>query len=251
MVTGAPCGEPPDRSEGGDTAELRAGVTDVAGNLAQVWERIGAAAARSGRRPAEVTLVAVTKGVDGVRIRTAIAWGVRDLGESRVQEAASKIEALGQIVRWHMIGHLQRNKARQAAALFDVIHSLDNPRLASDLTRRAGRILDVLLQVNLSGAPRQFGIAPDELGMLANAVTALPHLRVIGLMTIAPQPPTPQTARPVFRRLRELRDALNARSAFVEPLRHLSMGMSDDFDVAVEEGATLVRIGRAIFGPRD
>ncbi len=220
-------------------------MNDIAVKVARVRERITAAAARSGRRADDVLLVAVTKGVDVDRMRAAVAAGMRDLGESRVQEAAPKIEALGRSVRWHLVGHLQRNKARTAAHLFEVIHSIDSPRLLADLSRRAMRPLDVLLQVNVGGEPQKYGVAPEGLAALARSAAGLPNLRIVGLMTIAPQSPDPERVRSVFRRLRGLRDEIGRLLG--APLPHLSMGMSDDFEVAIEEGATMVRIGRAIF----
>jgi len=231
-------------------------VSDVAANVARVRERIAAAARRGGRRPEDVTLVAVSKGVDPARIVAAAAAGVTEFGENRVQEAGPKIAALqGRLAgraRWHMVGHLQRNKARQAAGLFAVLHSLDDTALAAALDRHlaaSARTLDALVQVNVAGEPQKFGIAPDRLPALLRELVGLPRLRVIGLMTIAPQVSNPETVRPVFRGLRELRDSV-ARLQLAPALVDLSMGMSDDFEVAVEEGATLVRVGRAIFGPR-
>lgn len=221
-------------------------MSDVASALARVRERIAAAAARAGRRPEEITLVAVTKGVDLARIREAVAAGVTDLGESRVQEAAGKVAALRAQARWHLVGHLQRNKAGLAAGLFSVIHSVDSLRLAEDLSRRAPQPLEILLQVNVTGERQKSGVSAESLAALARGTATLPQLRVVGLMTIPPLHPDPEHARPVFRRLRELRDEL--AKVVGTGLPHLSMGMSDDLEVAVEEGATMVRIGRAIFG---
>jgi len=231
-------------------SELRFEVSDVAASVALVRGRIAAAAIRSGRRPEDSTLVAVTKDVDVARIRAAIAAGVVDLGENRVQEARRKIDALGQGPRWHMVGHLQRNKAAEAAAMFDVIHSMDGPGILRELSRRAQRPIEVLLQVNVAGEPQKHGVAPDGLIDLASEAAQLPGIGVVGLMTIAPVATNAETVRPVFRKLRVLRDELNRRGVFQSPLVHLSMGMTDDFDVAVEEGATIVRIGRGIFGER-
>lgn len=240
----------------------------IADRFAVVHERIAAAARCVGRQPAEVTLVAVTKTKTAPLIAEAIAAGATDLGENRVQEAAEKIELLcdqRSRVRWHLIGHLQRNKARTAAALFDMIHSIDNLRLAEALDRHAGeqapagRRLPVLLQVNISGEASKEGF--NLVGGAANAAAltallpeieallALPHLAVHGLMTIAPLVETPELARPYFCALRELRDEL-ARRYPQSDWTQLSMGMTDDFEVAIEEGATIVRIGRAIFGER-
>ncbi|MGH2398774.1 MAG: YggS family pyridoxal phosphate-dependent enzyme [bacterium] len=225
-------------------------MTDVAANVTRVRERIAAAATRSGRRFEDVRLIAITKDVEAERIRAAVAAGVGELGENRVQEARRKIDVLGRDPRWHMVGHLQRNKAAEAAALFDVIHSIDGPAILRELSRRAERPVEVLLQVNVAGEPQKHGVAPDGLVDLAADAAHLPGIVVVGLMTIAPIASDPDTARPVFRRLRELRDELNRRAVLHAPLAHLSMGMTDDFEVAIEEGATIVRIGRGIFGER-
>ena len=222
-------------------------MSDVAAGVARVRARIAAAAERAGRRPEEITVVAVTKGVELARVRDVVAAGVTDVGESRVQEAAAKIPALRAAARWHLVGHLQRNKAGLAAGLFSVIHSLDSVRLAEDLSRHAPQVLDVLLQVNVAREAQKFGVPPEGLSALLRSVAVLPNLRVIGLMTIPPLHRDPEQARPVFRRLRTLRDEV--AKVLGTALPHLSMGMSDDVDVAVEEGATLVRVGRAIFTP--
>jgi len=231
-------------------------VSDVAANVSRVRERIATAARRSGRRVEDVVLVAVSKGVDPSQVLAATGSGVTDFGENRVQEALPKIThvrlQVAEAVRWHLVGHLQRNKARQAVPLFDVIHSVDSVALAiavDERARQAGRICDVLVQVNVASEPQKFGIAPDAVLTTLQSLIALSGIRVVGLMTIAPQVDHPEVARSVFRRLRELRDEA-ARAGGVSALVHLSMGMSEDFEVAVEEGATMVRIGRAIFGPR-
>ncbi len=226
------------------------GVTDVAAAVARVRARIAEAAARRGRRPEEVTLLAVTKGVDLGPIRDAVACGITDIGENRVQEAAPKVAALGPVARWHMVGHLQRNKVKTATSLFKVIQSLDSQRLAAEISRQVIAPIDVLVQVNVAGEAQKYGIPPEAVPPTVAAVTALSGIRVVGLMTIAPLTEDPETVRPIFRRLRELRDALAPVRSAHHPLRELSMGMSEDFEVAVEEGATLVRIGRAIFGER-
>ncbi len=226
------------------------GAMDVAARVMRVRARIAEAATRSGRRPEEITLVAVTKGVDVARIREALASGITDLGENRVQEAIPKVAAVGRALRWHMVGHLQRNKVRDAVSLFDVIQSLDSQRLAVEISERAVRPIEVLLQVNVAGEAQKFGLPPEAVLAVAPDLVALPGLRIIGLMTIAPQANDPEEVRPVFRRLRELRDALAPLRSAQSPLTELSMGMSEDFDVAVAEGATIVRIGRAVFGAR-
>ncbi len=207
---------------------------------------------RVGRDPESVTLVGVTKGRGLAIVREALSAGLRDLGENRVQEAVSKIDAVGPGPRWHLIGHLQRNKARLAAGRFQVIHSIDGLRIAQAVDRaagEAGRRIPVLIEVNVAGETTKHGIAPGEAEDLIGRVCAMPHLDAIGLMTVAPLADDPEAVRPVFRELRELRDRLRARvagAAFGE----LSMGMTDDFEVAIEEGATMVRIGRALFEER-
>ncbi len=212
------------------------------------------AAVRSGRDPASILLVGATKGVDADRVRAAVAAGLRELGENRVQEALPKIRAVGPGRRWHLIGHLQRNKARLASEYFEVIHSIDSPTTALALDRalsRAGapgRRLTVLIEVNVAGEATKHGVGPDGVEPLVAAVGACSSLVPGGLMTVAPMG-GPEAVRPIFRRLRELRDGLRAGIGG-DGFRELSMGMSDDFEVAIEEGATMVRIGRAIFGER-
>jgi PLP dependent protein len=220
-------------------------MLDIAGNLERVRERLARAAERSGRRPADVLLIAVSKTIDVERMRAAVAAGVAALGENRVQEARSKVAELGRPVAWHLIGHLQTNKARDAVELFDVIHSLDRVELARELERRAaarGQVVEALLQVNVAAEASKGGVGADLVGETLDIVGKLPHVRVRGLMTIPPEVERADDARPWFRRLRELGER--------HGLRELSMGMSHDFEVAVEEGATMVRVGTAIFGPR-
>jgi pyridoxal phosphate enzyme (YggS family) len=217
-------------------------MLDMRANLGRVQEAVARACARAGRSPDHVLLIAVSKTMDVERVRLAIAAGVAALGENRVQEAKEKIEALGRPVPWHLIGSLQTNKARDAARLFDWIHSVDRLDLAQELSRRADRALNILLQVNLGDEPQKGGVAPAELKRLHEMVAALPNLKVRGLMAIPPATEQPEQARPFFRQLRELREQLG--------LEHCSMGMSADFEVAIEEGATMVRVGTAIFGPR-
>jgi len=233
------------------------GAQELAERLAAVRARIAAAARRAGRDPSEVTLVGVTKGVPAERVVAAVEAGLAELGESYVQEAGPKIAAVNRAVsnppRWHLVGRLQRNKAKEAVRLFQVVESVDRLELARELDRRAaaaGRRLEVLLQVNLSGERQKGGVAPEALAELLAACAALPALEVTGLMTVPAAAPEPEAARPAFAHLRALRDALRATPAG-KGLRHLSMGMSGDFEVAVEEGATIVRVGTALFGPRD
>jgi len=225
----------------------------VRSRLEEVIGRIEAAAARARRDPAGVTLIGVTKTVPVDRIAAAVEAGLSHLGENRVQEAAGKIEALaasGRGITWHLIGHLQSNKARKAAALFPWIHSVDSADLIARLDRAAppeGPPVNVLLQVDLGHEPTKHGVDTSRLLDLAGAVSGTARLKLCGLMTLPPWFDDPELARPFFTRLRGIRDDLAARGL---DLPHLSMGMSGDFEVAVEEGATMVRVGRAIFGER-
>jgi len=224
-------------------------LSDIASRIAHLRARIAEAAERGGRRTDDVRLIAVTKGVDPHAIGEALATGITDFGESRIQEAETKVAAFPHL-RWHMVGHLQRNKVRQAVRIFSVIQSVDSERLAVELSARADgqRAIDILLQVNVAGESQKFGVALREVPAILREVAGMPGLRVIGLMTIAPQVADPETVRPVFRSLRELRDSVRASGIVGDEFIHLSMGMTDDFEVAIEEGATMVRIGRAIFG---
>ncbi len=220
-------------------------MQDIRGNLDRVRERIARAAERAGRRPDDVLLIGVSKAVDVERIRQALAAGLPALGENRVQEAREKVAILGRPVPWHLIGHLQTNKVREALDLFDLIHSLDRLDLARELDRRArgrGRPAEALVQVNVGGEASKGGFAPEEVEQALEAISALRSVRVRGLMTIPPAVERAEDARPWFRALA----GLGKRAGLPE----LSMGMSADFEVAVEEGATMVRVGTAIFGPR-
>lgn len=222
----------------------------IAAAAQRVRSRIALAAARVGRDPAEVGLIAVSKGFSAAEIGLAASAGLHDFGENRVQEALPKIAALTD-VRWHMVGQLQRNKCPAVAGRFSLVHGVDRPDLAESLHRaalRAGLVQDVLLQVGLSGRPAQGGAAPAQVAELLTRVAGLGHLRVRGLMVIAPPAADPEEARACFATLRALRDRLQTVCGIALP--ELSMGMSGDFEVAVEEGATLVRVGRAIFGER-
>jgi len=225
----------------------------LASNLASVRERIAAAERRSGRPAGSVTLVGVVKTLPAEAIAAAVALGLTDLGENRVQEAESHQRTVARgAARWHMIGHLQRNKAGKALELFDVVHGVDGTELAVALDRRAleaGRKLAVLIEVNVSGEASKFGIAPEGAAALAEVVAPLANLQLRGLMTVGAPVARPEDARPGFARLRELRDETAQRLG--QPLPELSMGMSGDYEIAVEEGATLVRVGTALFGARD
>jgi hypothetical protein len=214
-------------------------------NVRNLQQRIARACEKAGRSPDEVTLVAVTKTVDAAAIEAAFNAGVRDFGESRIQEAKPKIEQLHKLkpgIAWHMVGHLQTNKAKTAADIFDIIHSVDSLNLARTLNDCSQKKLPVLIQVNVSAEATKSGFQLPEVKDAVKQIGKLPNLEIQGLMTIAPWVSNAEEVRPVLRQMRQLRDSLG--------LRHLSMGMSDDFEVAIEEGATLVRIGRAIFGER-
>ncbi|UCH36685.1 MAG: YggS family pyridoxal phosphate-dependent enzyme [Armatimonadota bacterium] len=227
-------------------------ILDIAGNVARVRERIAAAAARAGRRAEDIILVAASKTVEAERIALAAQAGIADFGENYVQEAQRKIERVGRGVRWHFVGHLQTNKAKQAVALFDIVQIVDSERLAAALDKRAraaGRTLPVLVEVNTSGEATKFGAAPDEASRVAEAVASLDALELKGLMTMGRLGATPDDARPCFALLRELSQRIFA-AAPGAPERWLSMGMSQDFEVAIEEGSNVVRVGTAIFGAR-
>ena len=231
---------------GKDTAAPSVKDTGIGQNLAGIRKRIAKAAEKAGRSPSEVTLVAVTKTVDVSAIQEAFAAGLCHFGESRIQEAKDKIPALSCLdprPTWHLVGHLQTNKAKTAAEMFDVIHSVDSLKVAEAISQYASRDMSVLVQVNVAGEASKHGFVLQDTIAALEHIARLPHLRIKGLMTIAPYADNPEEVRPVFRRLRLMRDSLG--------LEHLSMGMSHDFEVAIEEGATLVRIGRAIFGERE
>jgi PLP dependent protein len=217
-------------------------MESVRENLERVRERVARAAERSGRRPDEVLLIGVSKTVPAERIREAVAAGLPALGENRVQEARGKIQTLGRPAPWHLVGHLQSNKVKDALGLFDLIHSLDRIELAREIDRRATSPVDVLLQVNVAGEVAKSGFAPGDVKPALDALAALARVRVRGLMVIPPLAEAEAT-RPWFRALRQLRDNTG--------LTELSMGMSADFETAIEEGATMVRVGTAIFGQRE
>ena len=226
-------------------------MTGVAGRLQMVRDRIAAACARADRDPGSVRLIAVSKTVPAAGVAEALAAGQTLFGENRVQEALAKMAEAGPEATWHLVGHLQKNKARQAVGAFELIHGLDDRELAFELDRRAAaRSMrqPVLVQANLSGEATTRGADEDGLMPRLTTVADLPHLELRGLMIIPPPVDDPELSRPWFRRLKELRD--RAASILARPLPELSMGMTDDFEIAIEEGATLVRIGRAIFGER-
>jgi len=225
-------------------------VSEIAERLQAVRARIAAAAEKSGRPPSAVTLLAVTKTMPVARIQEALAAGARLFGENRIQEAREKIpQILG--AAWHLVGHLQTNKAKQAVELFECIHSVDSVRLAQEVSRHAmagGKRIRCLIEVNLGEEPQKSGAAADEVRQLCKVVRELPGVALEGLMTVPPFLPDPEATRPFFRRLRELRDRMVDEGGHALP--ELSMGMTNDFEVAIAEGATVVRIGTAIFGAR-
>ena len=227
----------------------------LAARFADVQARVAGAARSCGRSPDEVTLIAISKTHPANLIKELVELGATDLGENRVQEAEGKIPEVGRTsARWHLVGHLQANKARRAVNLFDVIHSLDSIDLAKRLDRLCAEIgresLPLLIQLDLGHEETKSGIDEQELPQLIAALQQLERLELIGLMTLPPFGDDPELARPYFRRLRELRDQLAGEGAFGDRKGELSMGMTHDFQVAIEEGATMVRVGTAIFGER-
>lgn len=227
---------------------------NIAENVERVRERIQSACRRSGRAFEEVRLVAVSKTKPAEAIRQAYAAGLREFGENRVQEAAAKRQELEDLAAvWHLIGHLQSNKAKSACRLFNWIHSVDSPHLAEKIDREAaaiGRKMPVLIEVHLGEEESKFGVEEDDLARMVEGIARLPALELRGLMTLPPFFDDPENARPFFRRLRELAERIAARNLAGVQMRELSMGMSHDFEVAIEEGATIVRVGTAIFGER-
>ena len=236
-------------------SETAPSLDGLSERLFEVRRRIDTCARQSGRDPAEITLVAVSKTHPPPLLQRAIEAGVRDLGENRVQEAEGKIKEVGRRhARWHLIGHLQANKARRAVTLFDVIHSVDSVSLARRLDRMCreeGRDeLPVMIQVDLAGEETKSGVTEDDLTELVDVIKGSERLRLIGLMVLPPFFEDTERVRPYFRRLRELRDELASRMDFGDGRGELSMGMSHDYEVAIQEGATMVRIGTAVFGER-
>jgi len=233
---------------------------EIRDRLRIVEERIGRAAARSGRKADDIELVVVTKTVETARIREALEAGGKNIGENRVQEALAKYEEINShppaagLPRWHMIGHLQRNKVGKALKIFDLIHSLDSLSLAGEINKEAGargRSMDILVEVNVSGEESKFGLRTGEVKDFLINLSGLNNLRILGLMTMAPFTDDPEQARPYFRKLRHLSEELKSLRLSKVEMSCLSMGMSQDFEVAIEEGANMVRIGSAIFGQRE
>lgn len=222
-------------------------------HIRDIQNRIANSAIRVGRKPEEISLVAVTKGVEIERIKEALAAGVRVFGESRVQEARPKLTAMGDEAIWHFIGHLQRNKAKYIVGEVDLIHSVDSMELSEEINNRArkkGMAQNILLEVNVSGEKGKFGLLPYAVTDMVKVISRLKSVSLKGLMTIPPFFENPEDARPYFRRLRELRDNIVRLGICPPDFRELSMGMSSDFETAIEEGATIVRVGTAIFGER-
>lgn len=223
----------------------------LAENLISVRQRIAAACSRAGRDPAAVTLLAVSKGMPPQVVRDAADAGLTLFGENKVQEAKAKIPLCPDQLRWHMIGHLQSNKCRDAVQLFEMIHSVDSVPLAEEIQKcadRQARTMPILLEVNLAGESAKFGFRPDAVLPALQQINSLPRVEIHGLMTLGPWTPDAEKVRPIFRQLRELK--ARCEQVLGAPLPHLSMGMSGDFEAAVEEGATIVRLGTALFGPR-
>ena len=232
-------------------------VMSIAENIAQIRERIAAAARRALRNPDEMTLMGVSKTFPVASIREAHAAGLRVFGENRVQEFATKVDVVRDLpdAKWHLIGHLQTNKAAKAVELFDAIDSVDSVRMAEKLNafaQSAGKMLSVLIEINVGGEQAKSGIAADsdELEQILQGALRWPSLNIRGLMTVPPYTEDPERARPYFRQLREIRDSIAARALPNVGMKVLSMGMSHDFEVAIEEGSTCVRVGTAIFGDR-
>jgi len=226
---------------------------EIRERLVRVREQIARAAERAGRSAEDITLIAVSKTFDSATVQQAVDAGARDLGENRVQEAISKVAVVKGDVRWHLIGHLQSNKARQAVEAFDVIHTIDSSQLAQRLDRVAGEIgrrPGVLVQVDLAHEPTKSGADESELPAIIEALDSARHLEFQGLMTLPPFFDSPEKTRPYFRRLSEILEGLNRARGPEQELTELSMGMSHDFEAAIEEGATMVRVGTAIFGSR-
>ena len=229
-------------------------IADLKRRISEIHQRINRAAEKADRDPASVRLVAVSKTVSVEQVRMAIETGAGILGENYVQEAQEKFSALSALsATWHFIGHLQRNKARHVVRIFDLIHSVDSTRLADELNKQAGKVnktQPILIQVNLAGEKTKSGIPPEETETLVRHISTLPHLSLQGLMTMPPYFNAPEKVRPYFRQLKILRDRIIDMSIENIGMNELSMGMTGDFEVAVAEGATLVRVGTAIFGAR-
>jgi len=226
----------------------------IADNISKIRQQIDLASRRAGRDPAEITLVAVSKTFPAEMVKTAVRAGVADIAESYVQELLNKRHAVNDdSIRWHDIGHLQTNKVKHIVEWVHLIHSVDSLALANEIDKRAASVnrrIDILIEVKTTGEPSKFGLEPDRTVDFVRGLAQFRHIRVLGLMTIGPFLPDPEGSRPMFRRLKLLKDRLGSLDQENVEMKHLSMGMTGDFEVAIEEGATLIRIGTAIFGPR-
>jgi len=224
----------------------------IAENLKSIRQRITRCCEKSGRDPDEVTLVCVTKEASIDEAAGILTLGVQDLGENRVRELVAKHKTIGSRASWHLIGHLQTNKVRDAVSIASLIHSVDSARLAAEINKQAARLnkyQDILLQVNTSGEESKFGVSPQNAVAFLKEISVYPNINIKGIMTIAPEADDPELSRPFFRNLKELSDSINAISNTQYTI--LSMGMTNDFEVAIEEGSTMIRVGRAIFGEKE
>lgn len=222
----------------------------VKDNLKEVNKKIAAACKKSGRDPQDVTLVCVTKGVDPYRMSEVFIHGIKDIGENRVQEALKKKVEVLPGAKWHMVGHLQTNKVKDAIQAFDLIHSVDSLELAQKIDKEAAKInksVNVLVQVNISGEEQKYGIRPDTVSAFLRDVSVLSNVKILGLMTITPLSDDPEQVRPYLRTLREISETIKNENIPNIEMRYLSMGMSQDYEVAIQEGANMLRIGTAIF----
>jgi len=226
----------------------------IANNIISVKQRIQHACEKVGRDPNEIILVAVSKTFSAEIIKTAVENGIEHIGENRVQEAEGKFEQLGKIATWHLVGHLQTNKVKKALQIFDFIHSIDSFHLAQEISKRAqqaGQRIECLVEVNTSAEETKFGAAPEDTIDLSKKISQLPGIQLKGLMTIGAFLPDPEDVRPCFKLLKETRDELQRAGIENVEMKYLSMGMTNDFEVAIEEDANIIRVGRAIFGERD
>jgi pyridoxal phosphate enzyme (YggS family) len=226
-------------------------VETIKNNLEIIKEKIKKAALKANRNPEEIKLVAVTKTATIEQIKEAISAGVKIIGENKVQEAKEKYQILTADIEWHLVGHLQSNKVKYAIEIFDCIHSVDSIKLAQEIDKRSlqfGKITNVLLEVNVSGEETKYGIKPEEVEPFLKEISEFSRIRIRGLMTIAPIAEDKEEVRPYFRKLRELSEEIKSKSIKNVKMDYLSMGMTEDFEVAIEEGANMVRIGRGIFG---
>ena len=225
----------------------------IKNNLEIINEKIKKAALKVNRKPEEIKLIAVTKTATAEQIKEAINAGVKIIGENRVQDAKEKYQILTADIKWHLIGHLQTNKVKYAVEIFDCIHSVDSIKLAQEIDKRSkqfGKKMDVLVEVNVSGEETKYGIKPEEVDPFLKEISEFPGIRVRGLMTIAPIVEDKEEVRPYFRKLRELSEEIKSKNIENVKMDYLSMGMTEDFEIAIEEGANMVRIGRGMFGFR-